>query len=80
MNPHVQLEAAQISTNFEDLPGVTASAASLAVAAANTQALIDLICEESVDASKRVGWLDEMTPASRVTVVAYLQALKNTMV
>lgn len=77
INPKVLVEASHIripSAVFPNQPAVNT-----AQAKANIDALVTLLQQEEVEITGRVGWLDEMTPAARVTMTAYLLALNSSI-
>ena len=73
-NTRVLIEAATIRVPTTTFP--VPAAATTANMRLNIDALILLLQQEEVDMGKRVGWIDEMTPAARMSMIAYLLALK----
>lgn len=74
LNTKVLIEAASIRVPTSIFP--VPAAATTANMRLNIDALILLFQQEEVEFTKRIGWIDEMTPAARVTLIAYLLALK----
>ena len=75
VNPKVLVEAATIK-----IPATFfAAAATTALAKTNITKLTTLLTQEETNHTGRVGWLDEMTPAARITMIAYLQALHTSI-
>lgn len=74
INTKVLIEAANIKVPTSIFPNPAAGTTVLM--RANIDALILLFQQEEVEFTKRIGWIDEMTPAARMTLIAYLLALK----